>query len=175
MENTDPSSAGSETSDPAATAAAPSLEGLLKLLESVQTADVKLAAELAPLTRDFLAHFAPQDPAERMLAAQIIATFSRAMFLARHANGQKTPAWFSLYSREADRAMNLFRKQMQTLADNRRPRPPRRTTFTTIRTANIAGQQLITAAVPLPRTRRLPLFRRPRRRSARPLCDTTAA
>jgi hypothetical protein len=54
----------------------------MKLLESVQTADVKPAAELAPLTRDFLARFAPQDPAERMPAAQIVATFGRAMFLA---------------------------------------------------------------------------------------------
>jgi hypothetical protein len=75
-----------------------------------------------------------------MLVAQMVATFSRSMFLSHQANRQKHPKWFALYSVECDRTMNLYRKQMQSLAEYRRPR---RRTFTAIRTANIAGQQVV--------------------------------
>ena len=48
--------------------------------------------------------------------------------------------------------MNLYRKQMQSLAEYRRPR---RRTFTAIRTANIAGQQVVlSGAVPAGRSKR---------------------
>jgi hypothetical protein len=139
-----PASAACDLPAAAGPAAPPSLDRLIKLLESSQSLDPKLTAELAPLSQDLLMEIDPRDATERMLTAQIIATFGRAMFLARHANHQKNMKWFSLYSRECDRAMKLYRLQMQTLTDYRRPR---RTSFTTIRNANIAAQQVIN---PLP-------------------------
>src|SRR5271156_1654314 len=110
------------------------------LLDLALEADSRSSARIGPLARELLAQLGPRDSAEKMLITQMIATFSRSMFLSRHANRQKHPKWFALYSAECDRTMNLYRKQMQALADYRRPR---RRTFTAIRTANIAGQQVV--------------------------------
>jgi hypothetical protein len=101
--------------------------------------DSKLTSQIRPLARDLLIELNPQDAIERMLAVQMIAAFSRSMFLSRHANNQTHFKWFSLYSGECDRAMTLFRRQLQTLQDLRRPRR----SFTAIRQANIAGQQIV--------------------------------
>jgi hypothetical protein len=126
-------SGGSENSEDAG-------DSLRVLLDLALESDAHSAARFGPVARDMLRRLAPRDSAETMLITQMIATFSRSMFLSRHANRQKNPKWFALYSEECDRTMNLYRKQMQTLADYR---GPRRRSFTAIRTANIAGQQVV--------------------------------
>jgi hypothetical protein len=102
--------------------------------------DPKYGPLIRPLARELLEQLAPADAAERMLSVQMIAAFSRSIFLARLANVQTHPKWFALYSRECNSAMTMFRRQLQTLTDLRRPR---RTTFNAIRQANIAGQQIV--------------------------------
>jgi hypothetical protein len=89
------------------------------------------------VARDLLDRLAPRDPAEEMLAAQMLATHARATFLTQHANRQKNPQWFTLYSTHAQQAADLFRRQMLALAEYRRPRR-RRGTFNAIKHANIA-------------------------------------
>jgi hypothetical protein len=83
---------------------------------------------------------APQDPAEEMLVAQMVATCYRGLRLARDATVQSDPKWAELHYNHADRAFNLFRRQFQTLSDYRRPRS---SSFTAIRNANFAAQQVI--------------------------------
>jgi hypothetical protein len=121
----------------AVTAGADPLQALLDLALEPGS---PYSACIGSFARDLLTQLDPQDSAEKMLVTQMIATFSRSMFLSRHANRQKNPKWFALYSAECDRTMHLYRKQMQSLADYRRPQ---RRTFTAIRTANIAGQQVV--------------------------------
>ncbi len=133
--------AGSAASDPVAISADP----LRVLLDLAIEPDHRLAAMIEPLARELLLQLDPRDASEKMLVTQMISTFSRAMFLSRYANRQKHPKWFALYSQQCDRAMDLYRKQMQSLSEYRRPR---RTTFNAIRTANIAGQQVVIAAAP---------------------------
>jgi hypothetical protein len=116
---------------------------LQRMLDLALNPGSKISDRVAPLARDLLLEFDPQDPAEKMLVIQMIANFSRALFLSRNANSQKNTKWFTLYSAECNRTMHLYRKQLQSLADYRRPR---RTTFTAIRTANIAGQQVVMTA-----------------------------
>jgi hypothetical protein len=132
----------------ASTDAVVSLENSLEVLLVLGLPDdTKLSARIRPLARELLMQLDPQDVAERMLAVQMIASFSRSMFLSRNANRQKNARWFKLYSGECDRAMTLFRQQMQTFTDLRRPR---RTTFNAIRNANIAGQQIVITEPPNP-------------------------
>jgi hypothetical protein len=114
-------------------------ESIEPLLDLGLPADSKLTEKLRPLARELLSELDPKDTAERMLAVQMVAVFSRSMYLARAANAQKNTKWFSLYSGECDRAMTQFRRQVQTLKDLRRPRR----SFTAIRNANIAGQQIV--------------------------------
>ena len=113
---------------------------LTVLVELALEADNNAAARIGPIARELMAQLSPRDAVETMLVTQMIATFSRSMFLSRHANKQKNPKWFALYSEECDRTMNLYRKQMQALAEYRQPR---RRSFTAIRTANFAGQQVV--------------------------------
>jgi hypothetical protein len=113
---------------------------LAVLVDLALEADSNAAARIGPIARELLRQLGPRDAVETMLVTQMIATFSRSMFLSRHANKQKHPKWFALYSEECDRTMNLYRKQMAALAECRQPR---RRTFTAIRTANIAGQQVV--------------------------------
>ena len=110
------------------------------LVDLALEADSNAAARIGPIARELVRQLGPRDPVETMLVTQMIATFSRSMFLSRHANKQKNPKWFALYSEECDRTMNLYRKQMQALAEYRQPR---RRSFTAIRTANFAGQQVV--------------------------------
>jgi hypothetical protein len=128
-----------------------SLESLLAL---GLPEDTKLTARIRPLARELLIQLDPQDAAERMLAVQMIAAFTRSMFLSRNANHQKHPKWFKLYSGDCDRAMTLFRRQMQTFTDLRRLR---RTTFNAIRQANIAAQQIVVTDCPTPDSHAQPL------------------
>ena len=128
------------------------VDPLQALLDLALEPNSPYSACVGPLARELVTQLDPRDSAEKMLVTQMIATFSRSMFLSRHANRQKNPRWFALYSAECDRTMNLYRKQMQSLAEYRRPR---RRTFTAIRTANIAGQQVVlSGAVPAGRSKR---------------------
>jgi hypothetical protein len=110
------------------------------LLDLAVPDDSRLSEKIRPMAREVLIQIDPRDASERMLAVQMIAAFSRSMFLARYANLQKNAKWFSLYSGECNRAMATFRGQLQTLTDLRRPR---RTTFNAIRQANFADQQIV--------------------------------
>ncbi len=107
--------------------------------------DAHLVSLIRPMARDLLKQLDPKDPAERMLVTQMIATFTRSIFLSRHANIQKNHQWFTTYSAECDRAMETFRRQIKTLAELRRPR---RNSFTTIRRASINTQQIVVSSVP---------------------------
>lgn len=93
-----------------------------------------------PVARRIAKQLAPQDPAEEMLVAQMISTCYRALRLSRDATVQTDAKWADLHYNHADRAFNLFRRQLQTLSDYRRPRS---TSFTAIRNANFTAQQLI--------------------------------
>ena len=73
---------------------------------------------------DLLARLRPRDPAEELLAVQMLATHARALFLARHATRQKNPKWFALYSAHAQQSADLFRRQMLALAGIPPPPPP---------------------------------------------------
>jgi len=107
--------------------------------------DSKMGEKIRPLARELLLELDPRGAAERMLAVQMIAVFSRSMFLAKNANFQKNMKWFALYSGECDRAMVQFRRQLQTLKELR---SPRRSSFTAIRQANIACQQIVVTDPP---------------------------
>jgi len=89
----------------------------------------------------------PRDPVEELLVSQMLWTHGRLMFLTNFANRQTQAKWSKLFHDSAERAANLYRRQMQALADYRRPRRARRrNSFTAIRTANISAQQVITQA-----------------------------
>jgi hypothetical protein len=132
------------------------------------------------VARDLFARLRPRDPAEELLVAQMLATHARAMFLARHANRQKNPQWFQLYSTHCQQATDLFRRQMLALAEYRRPRRRRRPgTFNAIRHANIAvvappsPEAIHVPAAPAPAEKALPpvprrLPRAPGRRAEAP-------
>ena len=128
------------TTVPPADADAVIAQSLEPLLDLGLPRDSKLGEKIRPLARERLMELDPRGAAERMLAVQMIAAFSRSMFLAKNANHQKNTKWFALYSGECDRAMAQFRRQLQTLKDLRHPR---RSSFTAIRQANIAGQQIV--------------------------------
>ena len=107
-------------------------------------ADASDATALAAVAADLTRQFAPRDPAEELLVAQMIWTHARVLFLTRQAGRQTDRRWFTAYSAELTRASHLYRRQMQALSDHRRPRrSAANTSFTTIRQANIAAQQLV--------------------------------
>src|SRR5580658_7713782 len=68
------------------------------LLDLALESDSHSAERIGPVAREMLRRLDPQNPVETMLVTQMIATFSRSMFLSRHANKQKHPKWFALYS-----------------------------------------------------------------------------
>ena len=83
-----------------------------------------------------LARMQPRDAIEELLMSQMLMTHARVVFLNRFANKQTKSIWSDLFHSAADRAANTYRRQMESLAKYRRPRP-RRTTITSIRTAHI--------------------------------------
>ena len=158
------SQAGSDAHETAASADADEViaRSVEDLLDLGMPGDSTLATMIRPLARALLLQVDPQDAAERMLAVQMIGSFSRSMFLSRNANRQKNSRWFALYSGECNRAMALFRRQMQTFIDLRRPR---RTSFTAIRHANIAGQQIVVTDSPTSDRSSQPKLQSPTRRT----------
>src|SRR5579862_6120755 len=67
---------------------------LAVLIDLALESDSHSAARIGPIAREMIRRLDPRDSAEMMLVTQMIATFSRSMFLSRHANKQKHPKWF---------------------------------------------------------------------------------
>lgn len=84
----------------------------------------------------------PRDPAEEMLVAQMLMAHVRVLHLTDIANKQETLNAIRTVNECADRASNTYRRLMLGLAEYRRP-PRASDSFTAIRQANIAGQQVI--------------------------------
>jgi hypothetical protein len=92
------------------------------------------------IARRLARQLAPQDAVEEMLVAQMVSTCFRALRLARDAAIQTDRRSADMHYLHADRAFNLYRRQMQSLSDYRRPRT---TSFTAIRNASFTAQQVI--------------------------------
>ena len=85
---------------------------------------------------------APRDPAEEMLIVQMLMAHARVMHLTSVANGQERLEPLRIVNEYADRASNTFRRLMLALAEYRKP-PRGGDSFTAIKQANIAGQQVV--------------------------------
>lgn len=99
-------------------------------------------AEAGVYARDVIASMAPRDAAEEMLIAQLLFAHARAMRLTELANQQTAIDSVRVVHEYADRASNTYRRLMLALAEYRRPPVPA-SSFTAIRQANIAGQQVV--------------------------------
>jgi hypothetical protein len=98
--------------------------------------------EMTAYARDVIARIAPQDPAEEMLAAQMLFAHARVTRLTELANRQTDVEGIRVVNEYADRASNTFRRLMLALAEYRRP-PRSGDVFAVVKQANIAGQQVI--------------------------------
>lgn len=92
--------------------------------------------------RNTIDRMAPRDPMEEMLIAQALATHARVMHLTSLANIQERLENVRTVHEYADRASNTYRRQMLALAEYRKP-PRAGDSFTAIKQANIAGQQVV--------------------------------
>ncbi len=90
---------------------------------------------------DLIERMSPRDPAEEMLVIQLVLTQARVLHLTDMANRQQGLEQIRTLHEYTDRASNTYRRLMLTLADYRRP--PAATSFTAIRQANIAKQQVV--------------------------------
>jgi hypothetical protein len=99
-----------------------------------------IAGQIEKIAQDLILRFKPKDPIEEMLIAQMIWVHARVAKLVTRATAQSNIKWYALMGEQCDRATNLFRRQMLALAEYRRPRGR---SFTAIRQANIAGQQVV--------------------------------
>ena len=93
-------------------------------------------------TGDVMDRMAPRDPLEEMLISQLICAHARLLHLTDLANRQTTLDGIKTVNEYADKASNTYRRLMLALAEYRRP-PKAGDTFTAIRQANIAGQQVV--------------------------------
>ncbi len=91
---------------------------------------------------DMLERMAPRDPLEELLVIQAALAYARVLHLTELANQQQSLESIRTINEYADRASNTYRRLMLGLAEYRRP-PRGGDSFTAIRQANIAGQQLI--------------------------------
>lgn len=91
---------------------------------------------------DLLTRMNPRDPMEEMLIAQALMAHARVMHLSSLANQQTDTEALRTVNEYADRATNTFRRLMLALAEYRRPLRAG-DSFTTIKQANIAGQQVV--------------------------------
>lgn len=85
---------------------------------------------------------APRDPLEEMLVVQALMAHLRAMHLSDLSWRQTGTENLKAVNEHADRASNTFRRLMLALGEYRRP-PRAGDSFTAIRQANIAGQQIV--------------------------------
>ncbi|QKK09290.1 MAG: hypothetical protein HND58_14745 [Planctomycetota bacterium] len=91
---------------------------------------------------DLLERMAPRDPLEEMLVVQAALAHARVLHLTEHANRQERLESIRTVNECADRASNTYRRLMLALREYRKP-PRSGDTFTAIRQANIAGQQVV--------------------------------
>lgn len=91
-----------------------------------------------------VAEMKPRDPLEQMLIAQALWCHCRSARLSAIANEQTETANVRVVNDACDRASNSFRKLMLALAEYRRP--PRTESFTVVKQANVAQQQVVNNA-----------------------------
>ncbi|MEM1167385.1 MAG: hypothetical protein AAGI30_13975 [Planctomycetota bacterium] len=92
--------------------------------------------------QDMIERMAPRDPMEEMLVVQALMAHARVLHLTDLANRQERLENLRTVHEYADRASNTFRRLMCALADYRKP-PRGGDSFTAIKQANIAGQQVV--------------------------------
>lgn len=90
---------------------------------------------------DLIQRMDPRDPVEEMLVVQLVLTHARVLHLTDWANRQESLERLRGVNECADRASNTYRRLMLALPEYRRP--PSSSSFTAIRQANFASQQLI--------------------------------
>jgi hypothetical protein len=90
---------------------------------------------------DLIQRMDPRDPVEEMLVVQLVLTHARVLHLTDYANRQESLEKLRGVNECADRASNTYRRLMLALPEYRRP--PSSSSFTAIRQANFASQQLI--------------------------------
>lgn len=91
---------------------------------------------------DLIERMAPRDPMEEMLVVQAVMAHARVLHLTDYANQQDQLESVRIVNEYADRASNTFRRLMLALAEYRKP-PRTGDSYTAIRQANIAGQQVV--------------------------------
>jgi hypothetical protein len=91
---------------------------------------------------EVLRKMAPRDPAEEMLVAQLLTAHARVMHLSDLACRQTGLEQIRTLHEYADRASNTYRRLMLALAEYRQP-PRTGDSFTAIRQANFAAQQVV--------------------------------
>ncbi len=110
------------------------LEGLFKGLRLAQSAHTYV--------EDLIRRMDPRDPMEEMLVAQALMAHARVLHLTKIANRQTCLDSVRIVNEHADKASNTFRRLMLALHEYRKP-PRGGDSFTAIRQANIAGQQVV--------------------------------
>ncbi len=85
---------------------------------------------------------APRDALEEMLAVQALLAHVRVLHLTKLSGSQTEIKSVQVVNEYADRASNTFRRLMLALAEYRRP-PKAGDSFTAIKQANIANQQVV--------------------------------
>ena len=91
---------------------------------------------------DVMDRMEPRDPLEEMLVSQAMCAHARVLHLTDLANHQTSLDGMKTVHEYADKASNTYRRLMLALAEYRRP-PKAGDTYTAIRQANIAGQQVV--------------------------------
>lgn len=92
--------------------------------------------------RELVASMKPRDALERMLVEQCLWTHGRVLHLSTLANQQTAVETSRQVNASADKASNTFRRLLLALAEYRRP-PRSGDSFTAIKQANIANQQVV--------------------------------
>ncbi len=108
-----------------------------KLLEGI---DIPVTAH--QLMDWLMREMAPRDALEEMLAVQALLTHVRVLHLTKLSGTQTEIKSIQTVNEYADRASNTFRRLMLALAEYRRP-PRAGDSFTAIKQANIANQQVV--------------------------------
>ena len=101
-----------------------------------------LKSTAADYVRDVLKRMDPRDPLEELLIVQCLWTHARVAHLTNLASRQTTAEGSKRLNDSACKASNTLRRHMLALAEYRRP-PRAGDTFTAIKQANIAQQQVV--------------------------------
>lgn len=100
------------------------------------------AQDAMAYAQDAITRMVPRDAAEEMLIAQMLFAHSRAMRLTELANKESDLEKIRILNEYADRASNTYRRLMLSLTQYRCPLRAG-DSFTVVKQANIAGQQVI--------------------------------